>query len=783
MEKQMQKNISFLDMIEKYSICVPKIQRDYAQGREDDKTAEIRESFLEEMIESLISKESMPLVLDFVYGSTDNDNVFTPLDGQQRLTTLFLLHWYLLPADRPQLFKDDTSMPRFTYETRISSKDFCKSLVATSPRIIKDNTAMSVSKRENETTKKEWTLSESIQNEPWFLWSWRKDPTIKGMLVMLDAMDKKLKAIPDKISLWNSLTENRKIVFHILPLEQFNLADELYVKMNARGKELSSFDILKSTFEEQMKKNEVSELLQEEWRTHIDSKWMDLFWNKKAIAYLDRSDSNKNKEIVNAVEMSYLRFLKRMMYFHLFMIDDFENPEALDKDKFVEGIKSVRIYVRDHDIITIIPQLSKCGFFNEAFYSFVIETMEQLLFIEDERVKEGSDFITMPFWKIDNRDVSNLFEMFIDNKITYLGRVLFFAQMQFFKYYGAEALQESEKLRKELNNWMRIIRNLSYNTSYNNEDEFRNTIKALDTLAFFVYAESDTKSILDYFAKDGEVLRFDGEQVTEEREKARQILQDTKWENKIEEAECYAFWQGTIRFLFRTNEHKYDWTLFDDRWSKSKRYFNVDGVSDEYKNNNILLRLLICSFTKWESFWGITYDNKASSWGDILSNKKWILPLNSLFIEDPTTFDYMNFNIFHENQNEQSALVHSDLCKSDLLNCIVDGCFLNYRNNQHALYPYNTRAKWKIYVIGNARNSIFSRLLDQNKIELINGECGKLGNYPYFWGWNLYFKHSDVTYYWGTDDRLQKYNNELQTWATENISLENIEDYFSTDNI
>ena len=249
MEKQMQKNISFLDMIEKYSICVPKIQRDYAQGREDDKTAEIRESFLEEMIESLISKESMPLVLDFVYGSTDNDNVFTPLDGQQRLTTLFLLHWYLLPADRPQLFKDDTSMPRFTYEARISSKDFCKSLVATSPRIIKDNTAMSVSKRENETTKKEWTLSESIQNEPWFLWSWRKDPTIKGMLVMLDAMDKKLKAIPDKISLWNSLTENRKIVFHILPLEQFNLADGVYVKMNARGKELSSFDILNSTFE------------------------------------------------------------------------------------------------------------------------------------------------------------------------------------------------------------------------------------------------------------------------------------------------------------------------------------------------------------------------------------------------------------------------------------------------------------------------------------------------------------------------------------------------------
>ena len=32
--------------------------------------------------------------LDFVYGSKKN-NVFIPLDGQQRLTTLFLMHWYL----------------------------------------------------------------------------------------------------------------------------------------------------------------------------------------------------------------------------------------------------------------------------------------------------------------------------------------------------------------------------------------------------------------------------------------------------------------------------------------------------------------------------------------------------------------------------------------------------------------------------------------------------------------------------------------------------------------
>ncbi|XUP88632.1 hypothetical protein B6672_009185 [Campylobacter jejuni] len=33
------------------------------------------------------------MCLDFIYGSVKND-VFLPLDGQQRLTTIFLLYWY-----------------------------------------------------------------------------------------------------------------------------------------------------------------------------------------------------------------------------------------------------------------------------------------------------------------------------------------------------------------------------------------------------------------------------------------------------------------------------------------------------------------------------------------------------------------------------------------------------------------------------------------------------------------------------------------------------------------
>ena len=59
---------------------------------------EIRSNFLDVLHEAVTGGE--PVGLDFVYGEVENGTL-RPLDGQQRLTTLFLLHWYLaLRTDR-----------------------------------------------------------------------------------------------------------------------------------------------------------------------------------------------------------------------------------------------------------------------------------------------------------------------------------------------------------------------------------------------------------------------------------------------------------------------------------------------------------------------------------------------------------------------------------------------------------------------------------------------------------------------------------------------------------
>src|ERR1700722_19715328 len=73
-------------------IEIPLIQRDYAQGREDRRASAIRSRFLDALHTALT--EGAPVGLDFIYGEV-RDGTFEPLDGQQRLTTLFLLHWYL----------------------------------------------------------------------------------------------------------------------------------------------------------------------------------------------------------------------------------------------------------------------------------------------------------------------------------------------------------------------------------------------------------------------------------------------------------------------------------------------------------------------------------------------------------------------------------------------------------------------------------------------------------------------------------------------------------------
>jgi hypothetical protein len=99
---------------------IPLIQRDYAQGRRGEKVDEIRTNFLSVLHDALAGDDPEPIGLDFVYGERKPDGTLQPLDGQQRLTTLFLLHWYI--AARSGNLASATGWTNFSYGTRPSAR-------------------------------------------------------------------------------------------------------------------------------------------------------------------------------------------------------------------------------------------------------------------------------------------------------------------------------------------------------------------------------------------------------------------------------------------------------------------------------------------------------------------------------------------------------------------------------------------------------------------------------------------------------------------------------------
>jgi hypothetical protein len=153
-------------------IIVPLLQRDFAQGRPSAR--DVRERFLDVLLATLClppSDETLPLDLDFVYGSPDDRGAFSPLDGQQRLTTLFLLHWYLSMHDgEEQDFRNwafSGGSASFSYGVRPSSKDFFDALVQAD--VCLDALAA-----------ERTGLSDLLRDQPWFFQSWELDPTIRS---------------------------------------------------------------------------------------------------------------------------------------------------------------------------------------------------------------------------------------------------------------------------------------------------------------------------------------------------------------------------------------------------------------------------------------------------------------------------------------------------------------------------------------------------------------------------------------------------------------------------
>lgn len=317
-------------------IIIPIIQRDYAQGRKSADIIRIRERFLDSLYKAVTEK---PITLDFIYGDVDADGNMIPLDGQQRLTTLFLLHWYAAKKDNISE-TEYNFLKNFSYETRYSARYFCIELVNYNPNF-------------------KMTLSKEIINQAWFPLDWKKDSTISSMLVMLDAIDGKFKNVQN---LWNKLKE-RCITFYFLPIKDMGLTDELYIKMNSRGKPLTLFEHFKAELEHEIQKTD--ENIANRINYKIDCDWTNLLW--------EYHDNNKNT--IDDKFLCYFKFICDIICYRQNELpfrrsyDEFDLLHQYFSDNCQNAVKNLETFEKFMDCWCKIPGYNSPTDFLSSFIS------------------------------------------------------------------------------------------------------------------------------------------------------------------------------------------------------------------------------------------------------------------------------------------------------------------------------------------------------------------------------------------------------------------------------
>lgn len=507
----------FWQEIQNNTITIPQIQRDYAQGRVESNVVEIRNRILNNLHSAI--KFTKSIDLDFVYGYK-SDNKFIPLDGQQRLTTLFLIHWYLAKRTNDA---EISKLEKFRYETRQSSTDFCRAILKEEIVFVSDDL-------------KDWIL-----DQQWFFHSWLKDPTINGMLTMIQAIHLKFKD-EDYAQLWINLIQHSPITFNFLPIENFGLNDELYIKMNSRGKPLTRFENFKVWFEKKYPQNK-------EWQNKIDNEWTNLFWQYK-------SNNDSVSTTHRTMDDDFMRFLNGMVMFGLAQkghkndVLFFANNSEISLTKYEE---------KDLDIYSLneVNKITRTLDWMVKHNSLMKETLKEINLWQEK----------------------SIFETFISDKLTYTERIRFYAIVFF-----VTKMDETDYDGIHLVQWIRVTRNLIENSVINSPETFIGAINAIDTIS------SNCLNIYDFLQNpENKVLFFLTSQIEEERLKVSLIKQDSNWETAFIKAENHELFRGNVGFLLLD---KSETTLakFKIESNTASSLFDKNGSIAEYKADYLLIR-------------------------------------------------------------------------------------------------------------------------------------------------------------------------------------------------
>jgi len=523
---------------------IPRIQRSYAQGRKSE--FDIRENFLNEIFTALTSNNS--LEMSFVYGAFDN-GVFDILDGQQRLTTVFLVNWYILMRERQDL-KSSKWLDKFCYETRKTSTDFISKLVS-------ENFIF------NETPKAE------IESRKWFVLSYRQDSTVTSMITMLNAIHDKYQ----KLCCTNLAGSLDNLKFYLIPLDEYGLSEDLYIKMNARGLRLTPFDNFKADLVNYLRSNSFNSSTPLPGSTscqtvpydlyfsiQMDNSWIDLFW---------KIDGKKYDSL-------FFRFFYR--YMSSKCITAFKSTIAYDQMK--EDID----YLFFADVSENQQDKYKgfSAYSNWLSFSYVKDMDNILNILKDHYLQDIKPYLTSPWG-----DTAFMFDD--SSKFERKSQIIFSSIIE---YLGKTTTTSFSAV--DFRQWMRVVWNIVENSNIDGLQPQMGVMRRLADIVNFGCVGSVYASLSTY---SGTNLSMS---VTEEVEKAKLVVRpNTTWEKSFIKAESNPFLKGMVSFFCDYSSPSFTPQVFDNRYKLVNQMFCKDGISQVFKKEHVLIRAIISCFNDW----------------------------------------------------------------------------------------------------------------------------------------------------------------------------------------
>lgn len=635
-------------------ICIPKIQRDYAEGRKSEAIERKRYSLLNDMLDVVYGIKEH-LSFDFVYGYIMSGNkivagndwqnlqaypnvTFKPLDGQQRLTTLFLLYWLF---GRDADLRDQNGHSLLIYETRDTSEEFCHWLVKQDAGTIISKWKSEVKhiKKHNKSNESKWKTEKGtrgvvdpIENRlrfplasvpslftymqsslSSFKWDWHDDPNIHSMITVIEYA---VKIINERSLIYDDGINQNANLDNITFMLLDNLVcdgDQLFEKMNARGKALTSYEILKSSLEEEMEqqglpKSDVSFV--NSWQNAMDGDWIDYCWDNSNIS------ANPQLKTVRSVEEKLERLLVRMVGKSFYATDVIGTPIPSNSDaidytaQFIDSISKRGIinqvidryleYAR-HERAVNSSMLSVLNF------QSIFDDLQNLLFKDaDNKWQDASSMLP----QLNRSNKKTLMEEFLDDNLTHNTRVMVYAMFAYLRIVPAKIIVLNNIEKANFVDWMRFVRNVynsdNKNSGLDNFQDVKTAISAID-LWLDVYKSTfrnnthqDVLSLILNHIKDNphsqEQARLDEEAIKADlRINGTSDTLSPEWETSILDAEdnFYLWGQIIAPLSWSYNGTTYDKTKFDHYVNRINQMF-TNPLGEDKPIDALIIQSMLC---------------------------------------------------------------------------------------------------------------------------------------------------------------------------------------------